>query len=83
MVAMAELNKLVDRPAGGNEFMTRPSYGDFRTTLCGIRCEAIRALKRSSSGLRLSHPNKTRQDHAIARQRTVVRCSAWNILKKF
>jgi len=30
-LAIAELSKLVDRPAGGNEFITRPSYGDFRT----------------------------------------------------
>ena len=30
-LAIGELSRLVDRPAGGNEFITRPSYGDFRT----------------------------------------------------
>ena len=29
-LAMAELNKLVDRPSGGNEGAILPSYGDFR-----------------------------------------------------
>jgi serine/threonine-protein kinase len=30
-LAIGELSKLVDRPSGGNEFIGRPSYGDFRT----------------------------------------------------
>ena len=30
-LAIAELSKLVDRPAGGSEFVARPTYGDFRT----------------------------------------------------
>ena len=29
-LAIAELNKLVDRPSGGNEGAILPSYGDFR-----------------------------------------------------
>jgi hypothetical protein len=48
-LAIAELDKLIDRPAGEGAVF-QPTYGDLRLNFSGIHCETIRVSKPWFSG---------------------------------